>query len=243
MIKIYKNKNANFKKISFLFAIQVILGMLPAVLFTVYALSLEEKDISLGIIIISIILFSFAGYIVAGRRYNILVSGYKGEKRLVKTVKQLDGDYSVFTNLPIRYKRNRSEIDLLLVSRNGVLIVEVKNHSGVISGSYNEDDWIHRKYYRKGKVSEIEMENPFKQIKRQREILKSILRSNGLDIWVDSILYFSGKPCLRLDLSGDSCVASSENELVGFINSYKSKKPLTDEEYNGIINTLRTHHN
>ncbi|MDR0196877.1 MAG: NERD domain-containing protein [Oscillospiraceae bacterium] len=239
MVNLYKNKSANVKKLPFLFVAQVISGVLPAVLFTVYVLRLEERDVWLGIIFISVMLFSFAAYLIAGQRYNVLVSGYRGEKRLVKIAKKLSGEYAIFTNLPVRYKKNRSEIDMLLVGPSGLLIVEVKNHSGVISGSSGADTWIQRKYYRKGKVTEIKMDNPFRQIKRQREILKSILRSNGFDVWVDNILYFSGSVSLRLNLCANSYVASSENELIGFISGYKSKKPLTPEEYAKITEIFK----
>lgn len=243
MLRIYKNKNPNIRKMSFLFVFQVITGIIPVILFVVYALSLEEKNIWLGIFFISAILFSFAGYVVAGRRYNVLISGYRGEKSLIGTAKKLKGDYVVFTNLPVRYKKNRSEIDLLIIWESGLLIVEVKNHSGVIIGKSSSETWIQRKYYRKGKTVEITMDNPFTQIKRQREILKSILRSNGVDVWVDCVLFFSGMASLRLNLSGNDNVVGSENELVGFILNYESKSPLSKEEIGRIteiLNGLKT---
>jgi len=252
MIKLYKNKNPNIKKISLLFISQVALGALPAILFAIYVIYvrritseainlgvLEDYNIWLGIIFMSIILFCFAGYIVSAKKYNVLVSGFRGERFLVKIAKNLNGNYTAFTNLPIRYKKNRSEIDLLIVSEQGILIVEVKNHSGVIIGNDNADMWIQRKYYRKGKTTEIEMENPFKQIKRQREILKNILRSHELEVWIDSILFFSGNPGLRLNIEGNIAVASSENELIGLIGDYETKKTPTSEECAKIIKILK----
>jgi hypothetical protein len=245
MIKLYKNRNPHIKKLSLLFVYQVILGALPAILFAIFVTyvhlldELDEYNIWVGILFISIILLSFAGYVVAAKKYNILVSGYRGEKLLVKTAKRLNGNYTIFTNLPIRYKKNRSEIDLLVVSENGVLAIEVKNHSGVIIGSDEEDVWIHRKYYRKGKTTETEMENPYKQVKRQREILKNIFRANGIEIWLDSILFFSGNPGLRLEMGDKIAVASSEKELIELITGYKSQKPPTREECVQIIELLR----
>jgi len=239
MLRIYKNKNPNVRRMSFLFVFQVVLGIIPAVLFSVYALSLKERNVWLGIVFISVILFSFAGYIVAGQRYNVLISGYRGERSLIRTVKKLGGNYSVFTNLQIRYKKNRSEIDLLIIGENGLLIIEVKNHSGVIIGKSSDETWIQRKYYRNGKTAEIIMYNPFTQIKRQREILKNILRANGFDVWVDCVLFFSGMASLRLNLSGNDNVVNSENELIGFINGYKSKTPLTEEDVSRITDVLK----
>ena len=245
MIKLYKNKNPNIKKISLLFVGQIALGTLPVILFAIYIVyvqrlrELEEYNISLGFIFIAIMLFSLVGYGAAAQKYNVLISGYRGERLLVKTAKRLIGNYTVFTNLPIRYKKNRSEIDLLMVGDKGILIIEVKNHSGVLIGSDNDEVWIHRKYYRKGRIVETKMENPFKQIKRQREILKSILRANGLDIWVDSILFFSGNPGLRLKVNNDIDIASTENELVGLISDYNAKTPPTCEECKEIVRILK----
>jgi hypothetical protein len=245
MIKLHKNKNPNFKKLSMLFAFQVVTGALPAILFAVYAIyvrqleELDDYEVWVGILFMSIILLLFAGYIVAARRYNVLVSGFRGERLLVKTAKKLMGDYTVFTNLPIRYRNNRSELDLLIVGENRVLIIEVKNHSGVIIGSESDETWVQRKYYRKGRTTETEMKNPFKQIKRQREILKSILRSQGFDVWIDSILFFSGEPGLRLRVNNDISVASSENELIAQINDYKTKNPPTAEQCAEIVKILR----
>ena len=244
MIKLYKNKNPHIKKLSLLFACQVLLGALPAVLFAIFVVyiqrldELEEYELWVGILFMSIIMLSFAGYVVAAKKYNVLVSGFRGERFLVKTAKKLNGSYTVFTNLPIRYKKNRSEIDLLIVSENGLLIVEVKNHSGVIIGSDTAKTWTQRKYYRKGKTTESQMENPFMQIKRQREILKNILRSEGVDVWIDSILFFSGNPGLRLNVESDIAIASSEEELIGLICSYEPKNLLSAEDCSDIIRIL-----
>lgn len=244
MIKLYKNKSPNFGKISALFVVQVFFGSFPVALFLIYIFKIarserfEEYYISIGVVFAAIMTLFLLGYSFAAKKYNILVSGYKGERFLVKIAKKLNGNYTVFTNLPIRYKKNRSELDLLLISENGILIVEVKNHSGVIMGADNSASWTQRKYYRKGKITEVVMENPFNQIKRQREILKSILRSNGYDIWIDSILFFSGEPSLRLRVGGHIAVASSENELIGLISDYKAKTPPTPEQCDGIIDIL-----
>ena len=249
-MKLHKNKSPNFKLISWLFAAQIALGILPIILFLIYVYYVQSMerlqegyDVSIGIIFASVMTLALLGYTFASKKYNILVSGHRGERLLMKIAKKLSGDYTVFTNLPIRYKKNRSELDVLLVGPRGVLIIEVKNHSGVIIGSDNSEHWIQRKYYRKGKTAEIEMENPFNQIKRQREILKSILRANGIDVWVDSILFFSGDPSLRLRINGNIAVASSENELNNLIGTYETKTMLSEDECAAIVEVLINHKN
>ncbi|MCL1866015.1 MAG: NERD domain-containing protein [Oscillospiraceae bacterium] len=245
MIKLYKNKNTNRVKIRLLFICQIFLGVLPVVLFVIYSTyvrqleTLDQYETWMGTIFIIIMVCAFVLYTVTSRKYNILVSGRRGERILIKTAKKLSGNYSIFSNLPIRYKKNRSEIDLLIIGENGLLIIEVKNHSGVIIGSDTALTWTHRKYYRKGKTTETEMENPFKQMKRQREILKSILRSNEVDVWIDSILFFSGNPGLKLRVGDEIAVAGSENELIGLINDYQAKNPLPKEKQEQIVKILK----
>jgi hypothetical protein len=235
-----------------LFIIQVLLGVFPAVLFIVHVIitnrihaadpELEEYGLTswLAIVFISLIFFAFVTYVAAARKYNILISGYRGERILAKIAKNLKGNYTVFANLPIRYKSNRSEIDLLIIGENGVLTVEVKNHSGAIIGTDNSEFWIHRKFYRGGKITETEMKNPLKQVKRQREILKNILRAGGHDVWIDSILYFSGSPALKIKTGTDIFITSSADEILGLIQDYDgSRTPLTPDECADIVRILR----
>ncbi len=245
IMKIYKAKNTNKKTIWVLFVLQVIFGTLPAVLLVIFAFSVtpESADgrlyIGAYISAAAIILCGFA-YTILGRRYNILISGLKGEKTLYKIAKKHRNDYQIFLNLPIRYKQNRSEIDMLMVGTNGILIVEVKNHSGVILGREKDETWTQTKHYKDGRSTESEMKNPLRQLSRQREILKNILRANGHNVWIDGTVFFSN-PFVRLNLtlSSASYTAAGEKELNDFISSYRSPQPLKKKELEEITEILR----
>ena len=64
-------------------------------------------------------------------------------------------------------------------------------------------------------------------MRRQRDIIKSILRANDLDQWVDAVLYFSAPTVhLYLDLNDSDNVCSSEKELLEFLRTYHSPKPI-----------------
>ncbi len=230
MPDIYKCRNENFKTITLLFVLQVFLGVLPVILLLCYIfLDLYQNPI-IGYIFIGVIVIGSVLNITVAKRYNVLLSGFKGEKRLMKAVKKLGSNYAVYANLPVRYKKNRSEIDLLIIGEDYLMIIEAKNHSGYINGKHKDEHWIQRKVYRDGKTTETEMQNPLKQMRRQRDIIKSILQSNGLDQWVETVLYFSSNAVhLYLDLFDSDNVCSSEKELLGFVRSYKPMKP-TDPE-------------
>lgn len=250
-MKIHKAKNRNKRSVGILFVLQVIFGVLPAVLLVVFAMNSKAFESSavtkVGdsyiwayVSAAAIILCGFA-YIILSRKYNILLSGLKGEKILYKTAKKHKGKYHIFLNLPVRYKRNRSEIDMLMVSEKGILIIEAKNHSGTIIGSDKDEHWCQYKYYRDGHSTEAEMKNPIKQISRQRDILKNILRAEGYDVWVDGVVFFSN-PFVRLKLNlsnPNSFAVSGEAELDKFINEYECSRKISREDAEDIVNILK----
>ncbi len=242
-MKIYKKRNINRRKVWLLFILQVVFGSLPAVLLLFFVMNIAPNDsdshVGAYISAAAIMLCAFA-YIILGRKYNILLSGLKGEKSLIKTARHFKHSYDIFLNLPIRYKRNRSEIDMIMVGERGVVIVEVKNHSGVISGSDGDDTWCQSKHYRDGKNTEAEMKNPVKQVSRQRDILKNILRSQGIDVWIDGVVYFSN-PFVKLKLhlkNPNSNVCLGENELKEYIGEYRGPRTLKKSEIEKIREIL-----
>ena len=102
--------------------------------------------------------------------------------------------------------------------------------------------WTQYKHYKDGKNTEAEMKNPLKQITRQRDILKSILHSKGIDVWIDGIVYFSN-PLTRLKLTlknKSSIVCAGEKELDSFISSYKTPRPMKQEDIDAIKEILKT---
>lgn len=253
-MKVYKRRNPNKFRIGALFVLQVIFGVLPAILFVIYAVSNGQANFTdpdaaarhtdyLGAYIsaAAIVLCALA-YFILGRRYNVLLSGIKGEKSLEKIAKKHRSKYDIFINCPVQYKRNRSEIDMILLGKDGLIIIEAKNHSGTICGSDTDDMWSQYKHYKDGKNTECELKNPIKQITRQRDILKSILHAQGIDVWIDGVVYFSN-PLIRLKLSLKnkySLVCAGEKELDSFISSYESPKPISPEDRQKIHDVLKT---
>lgn len=236
-MKIHKARNKNKRSVGVLFVLQVIFGALPAVLLIMFVMNINEESMLVGgyISAAAIILCGIA-YTILGRKYNILISGLKGERTLHKIAKGFKNDYNIFMNVPIRYNHNRSEIDMLMVGRNGIIIVEVKNHSGTICGCEKDERWTQTKHFRDGKVTESDMYNPMRQLSRQRDILKHILGSKGHNVWLDGVVFFSN-PFVKLNLTiagANSYVASGEEELIRFIKGYKSKAPLSTEQVDEI---------
>ncbi|MBP3855469.1 MAG: NERD domain-containing protein [Ruminiclostridium sp.] len=252
-MKVYKSRNPNKFKIGALFVMQVIFGTLPAILFIIFAIdymrlapSSSETSVPVpnyigAYVSAAAIVLCGLAYFILGRRYNVLLSGVKGERSLEKIARRYKNEYDIFINCPVQYKRSRSEIDMIMLGKKGLIIIEVKNHSGTVSGSDTDEKWVQYKHYKDGKSTEAEMKNPIKQITRQRDILKGILHENGVDVWIDSIVYFSN-PLVRLKLnlkSRSSIVCSGEKELEQFISDYKSPRPISKTDTAKIREILR----
>lgn len=240
MNKIIRGRNVNTKKVKALFIAQVVMGVMPVLLLALFVWQKLYHTPVIAVIFIVLIFLCNVAYAVLARNYAVLNSGVKGERRLFRTVKKLHGTNIVFHNLPVRYKRGRSELDMLIISHSGVLIIEVKNHSGTISGSWNDEKWTQRKHYRDGKVTETFMDNPIKQMRRQRDIVKSILSAAGEDVWIDSVLYFSSPNArLKLSLRENDYVCSESAELLEFLRGYERGETLSKTRMENIARILR----
>ena len=240
MNKIIRGRNANNKKVKTLFIAQVVLGVMPVLLLILFVWKKMYQTPIVGTVFIILIFLCNLAYAFLARWYAVLHSGVKGERRLFRTVKKLHGTNIVFHNLPVRYKRGRSELDMLIVCHAGVLIIEVKNHSGTFSGSWRDDKWTQRKHYRDGKVTETMMDNPIKQMRRQRDIVKSILTAAGENVWIDSVLYFSSPNAkLKISLRESDYVCCESAELLEFLKSYDSGETLSKSRMEHIAQILR----
>ena len=91
--------------------LQVFFGVAPVLLLIAFVMFKMYETKPLGFVIIGLIFACNTVYMILARRYNILNSGRNGEKNLYKAVKKLEGNNIIFVNLPIRYKRGRSEVD------------------------------------------------------------------------------------------------------------------------------------
>lgn len=238
MNKVIRCRNANNRKIVGLLVVQVFLGVCPILMLIAFVFFRLFEQRILAVVFIALIFLCNTVYVFVGRRYNILNSGRIGEKQLFRAVKRLSGNNIVFCNLPVRYKRGRSELDMLIISHKGVIIVEVKNHSGTIQGSWKADKWEQRKYYR-DKNTVQQMDNPIKQMRRQRDIVKSILNAAGEEVWIDTVLYFSSDNAkLKLNIRETDYVCLGSKELMHFLESYDRGEVISRSRMDNIAKIM-----
>ena len=242
MNKIIRCGNKNSLKAAVLLVLRTLCAIILILLPIAFVILKLYRDKLLTAALIILIILCAAALPILSKRYKILHSGTRGEKQLFKTVRKLKGNNIIFTNLPVKYN-GRSEVDALVINQGGVIIIEAKNHSGMIYGNWRADKWEQQKR-RRNKNTVLEMENPIKQMRRQRDIVKGMLNAAGENIKVDTVLFFSNDNVrLNLNLRGEDHVCHGSSELLDFLEKYSRKKVLSKsraEKCAGILNNART---
>lgn len=137
---------------------------------------------------------------------DILVSGIHGERIATRVLAALPDSYTIFQNVIVTYGNKESEIDNIVVGKSGVFIIEVKNHNSHIVGDINETYWTQHKVGRGGTPYTNQMYNPVRQVGTHIYCLANYLRQNGVNIYIEGMVYFVNQTCL-LDITGDSDIS------------------------------------
>ncbi len=118
-------------------------------------------------------------------------AGRMGEKLATGLIKEiLKGGDLLFTNIPIKAAGKQTEIDNLIINKNGIFIIEVKNYSGEIFGEEDDSEWIKNKVTPGGNIYQKVIKNPIGQVKRQEYILAHYLKEHGFKVWVRGYVFF-----------------------------------------------------
>ena len=228
---------SNEKKYRYLHVISQLLYLLGA-LGLIFSLWLLDKHIvtlfvfsELELILLMIVLLG--QYTLKVK--NQIFCGLQGESRLHDLVRTLPKDYKAFYNIPLEKDGRRSEADMILVSRNGIKIVEVKNYKGKIRGSSKDPYWIQTKKV-KGNLVCKKVKNPIKQIHVQCMILRKILRDENLHFYIEGYVYFSQSEKIQTDSRE---VYSSHENLLKKLQESSSKK-MSKKHYDRTLSAIES---
>ncbi len=172
---------------------------------------------------------------------KIVASGIKGERETENLIKKLPNGYTAFTNINVTYQGKNSEIDTVVVGKGGVFVIETKNPKGIISGNYDDQNWLQTKHMGK-QTHQKTFYNPRKQVGTHVYRLANFLRSSGVKANVTAAVYFSN-PEATLSLSGNPgeipvfCYSDNgENALLKFIKN--GGEAISETEVKKIIKIL-----
>ena len=104
----------------------------------------------------------------------ILRAGKQGEKEATGIIRSVmrKGDI-LFTNIPVRYRKMRGEIDNVLINESGVFLIEVKNYSGKLYGSENAAEWEKVRITRGKRIYKKTVKNPISQVMREEALFSA----------------------------------------------------------------------
>ncbi|MFR1685970.1 MAG: nuclease-related domain-containing protein [Massilimicrobiota timonensis] len=128
-------------------------------------------------------------------QYKKLNTGIQGEEKSQNVLSKLPSSYQILSNIPISHEGQKGEIDNLILSSRGIVIVESKNYGGNISGNEQDREWTQNKRSHQGNVYTNTIKNPVKQVSRQVYILSQILKENGIRCWIDGYVFMAGGQC------------------------------------------------
>lgn len=185
--------------------------------------------------ILIILILGIVLYFVLNRgNIEIRSAGKKGEKLADKRIRSIlkEDDY-LLSNVNISENGRKTELDKVIINRNGLFIFEVKSHSGEIYGTVSDESWRKYKVSRGGNTYEKLIRNPIIQLKREINILANLLKENKIRVWVNGYVYM---------LNANSPV-SSEYVLnyhlqIDRIIHTKAERELSEEKIKQIIALL-----
>ncbi len=233
-----KNKNEAFLKVALtfllaLFCVGAGLGMIVAILLKKSTIHMAVPVVLLVLALAFIIIF-----LVFRKKYGILQAGVRGEETTLKILQKLPKEFTILTNPVILNRGITMELDFVVVGKNGVFIVESKNHRGIITGKTSKPNWKQVKHGKNDKVYEKEISNPVKQSYRQCRRMEELFKDFDITANVYPVLYFvDNRTELKIQDDADLNVAIFNNEqgLLNYIQNTKGRETVSSNELAKII--------
>lgn len=124
--------------------------------------------------------------------YSPKRKGAKGEREVAKILRRLSKKkYIVLNDIYIKANNRSTQIDHLVISAQGIFVIETKNYDGWIHGHEKSQYWTQTFYKKK-----IQFRNPIKQNWAHIFILKEVLSGFGY-VYYHPIIVFAGKAELK----------------------------------------------
>lgn len=189
MAFVHKRRNANARRRMLLKLGVAGCALLPcalAVWYIVLMLAKKQPSAALGCAVPAAAAVCAPAAHRMHTRAAILQSGLSGERKTVSLLRTLPNEYHILVNPVLTVRGQTAELDAAVIGKNGVFIVETKNHTGVITGKTDAEWWSQKK--RSGAKS---IKNPLLQLERQHRVVTRVLSEAGISCPVRSIVCFA----------------------------------------------------
>ena len=193
--------------------------------------------------VIFIIPFSIFIYSNNTRADVQLVPALEEKQRTLEVLSLLGPEYMVISNVKVVVNEKiTGQIDSIVIGPNGIFIIENKNIRGHIVGKETEKEIVVYEEDRKGKQYLSTSYNPCKQVNVQVYKLLKILRQEGINHWVQGIVFFSNiDTTIEFETTKVPvfCFSQQGSYLVRqYIINYNNGKRLSPQERKRIIDIL-----
>jgi hypothetical protein len=233
-----RNKNKAFLNVVLAFVLALVCAILGFGLLGSILLKKSTLHITVPVILLVLALVCIIVFLSFRKRYGILQSGVRGEETTLKILQKLPKEYTVLTNPVILNRGITMELDFVVVGKNGVFVVESKNHRGIITGKTSKPTWKQVKHGKNDKVYEKEISNPVKQSYRQCRRMEEVFRDFDISANVFPVLYFvDNRTELKIIDDADMNVAifSNEEQMLDYIQNTKGRETVSSNELAKII--------
>jgi hypothetical protein len=175
------------------------------------------------------------------KEYSKLESGLNGEESALEILNGLGSEYTVISDIEIEYEGRKSQIDSVIVGANGVFVMETKNVRGYVVGKEQDHDIIIHKVGRRGGEYSNSLYNPCKQVGTHVFRLSKVLQQNGLNPWVQGLVFFSN-PVTEVEIESSKIPVfnyadAGDLQINSYISNYKGQ-PINTENQKKIIDIL-----
>ncbi len=205
-------------------------------LFSLFIISILFMVVAPEIIAVPLLFLIVGSLLISITFFKNYVSwsnGARGEERVINKLKKLGNDFLIINDLKLpNYKGN---IDHLVLSKNGIFIIETKNHKADIkcNGDYWEQENVGL-----FKIFQKQLDSPSKQIKGGVVRLKEFLKQNinfTEKLWFDTLVVFSNKDANLKEITNPTVTILKLDELENYIKTHKNTD-LSQNEINILIN-------
>lgn len=160
------------------------------------------------------------------------VSGNRGEYKAFRTLEYLRTDHIILKNVELREGDLRTELDAVVITPNGITIVEVKNTAKNIFIDENGS------YYRTGEFLKWDC-NIAQKMDLKEQLLRKLLVAEGIeDVEIKKVVVFTDN---RIEVQNKytkirTCFVS---QLACIIDDFKSQNNMTQEDMENIEDLIR----
>ena len=186
-------------------------------------------DFQIIFIVAVIIVYGIILYIK--KRLLPKIKGTLGEIKVSRKLKRLNKkEYKVLNDILLTNGNSTTQIDHIVISRNGIFVIETKHYKGWIHGHENSEYWIQTLYSHKSKLR-----NPIKQNWAHVYVLKKVLSDYKFAKYFP-IVVFSGNAKLKNITSGLPVIYA--RQLLKTIKNNPEEQNLSIEQINNITDKL-----